>query len=171
VTRSALVLFNIAKSRNFGQLLRSANALGAEEVVFVGRREFRAHGSFGTRRALETHHFFRLEDAAEDLRRRGFRLCAVEILPSAEPVQSQPFEGPTAFLLGNEGQGLGERELAVCDSAVYVPQYGTGRSLNVNVAAAIVLHHFALWAGRTENAREGHGFAPRPADAGQGASE
>ena len=158
--RSALVLFNIAKVRNFGNLMRTANALGADELVFVGRREVRAHGSFGTRRALHTTHHYRFEDAVADLRERGFELCAVEIVDHARPVQERPFRGSTAFLVGNEGQGLSERELAACDSAVYVPQYGTGRSLNVNVAAAIVLHHFALWAGRAENPRDGDGFAP-----------
>ncbi|MHC4263571.1 MAG: TrmH family RNA methyltransferase [Planctomycetota bacterium] len=162
MARAALVLFNIAKVRNFGNLLRTANALGVSEVVFVGRREFRAHGAFGTRRALETRHFYTLEDAVEDLRERGYRLAAVEILDDADPVQDRPFSGDTAFLVGNEGQGLGEREIGLCDFAVYVPQYGTGRSLNVNVATAIVLHHFALWSGRTENERDGHGFAPRP---------
>jgi tRNA G18 (ribose-2'-O)-methylase SpoU len=162
--RSALVLFNISKVRNLGNLLRTANALGAAEVVVVGRREFRAHGAFGTRRALRTRHFYALEEAVGALREDGYAIRAVEILPDAAPVQDHPFEGSTAFLMGNEGQGLGERELAVCDGAVYVPQYGTGRSLNVNVATAIVLHHFALWSGREENPREGHGFVPPGSD-------
>lgn len=56
--------------------------------------------------------------------------------------------GPTAFMLGNEGQGLSPRQMALCDSFVYIPQYGAGTaSLNVAVACSIVLHHFALWAG------------------------
>ncbi|MEO0649709.1 MAG: TrmH family RNA methyltransferase [Planctomycetota bacterium] len=158
--RAALVLFNIAKVRNLGNLIRTADALGAAEIDVVGRREFRTHGAFGTGRELSVRHFFRPEDAAGDLRARGFRLYAVEILEHAQPVQAQPFQGSTAFLVGNEGQGLGPREIELCDEAVYVPQYGTGRSLNVNVATAIVLHHFALWAGREENPRQGDGFAP-----------
>lgn len=51
-------------------------------------------------------------------------------------------------MLGNEGQGLSPRQMALCDSFVYIPQYGAGTaSLNVAVACSIVLHHFALWAG------------------------
>ena len=57
--------------------------------------------------------------------------------------------GPCAFMLGNEGQGLSPKQLALCDGFVYIPQYGAGTaSLNVAVAASIVLHHYAVWAGR-----------------------
>jgi hypothetical protein len=54
-----------------------------------------------------------------------------------------------------QGQGLNERQLALCDSFVYIPQYGPGTaSLNVAVAASIVLHHFALFAGYPVRQRE-----------------
>jgi len=56
--------------------------------------------------------------------------------------------GPTAFMLGNEGQGLSTKQMSLCDRFVYIPQHGCGTaSLNVAVACSIVLHHFALWAG------------------------
>ena len=76
-----------------------------------------------------------------------------------------PFTGPTAFMMGNEGQGLSERHIQLCDSFVYIPQYGGGTaSLNVAVAASIVLHQFAVWAGYTERSRHGFKFdvAERP---------
>jgi tRNA G18 (ribose-2'-O)-methylase SpoU len=159
--QSALLLFNIAKKHNFGNLLRTANGLGVSEVAIVGRRAFRVYGAFGTDSATHITHAFTVEEAAAALRARGFQLCGVEITDGARPVQEQPFRGDTAFLLGNEGVGLRPRELALCDHTVYVPQYGVGHSLNVNVACGIVLHHFAVWAGTPENRRLGQGFAPR----------
>ena len=49
--------------------------------------------------------------------------------------------------------------MAACDSFAYIPQYGPGTaSLNVAVAASIVLHHFALWAGYAEREREGQKY-------------
>ncbi len=55
-------------------------------------------------------------------------------------------------MLGNEGQGLSERQMSLCDSFVYIPQHGQGTaSLNVAVACSIVLHHFATWAGEVQN--------------------
>ena len=44
-----------------------------------------------------------------------------------------------------------EQQKAICDGFVYIRQYGPGTaSLNVSVAASIVMHHFALWAGYDE---------------------
>ncbi|CAI5486908.1 unnamed protein product [Closterium sp. Naga37s-1] len=96
---------------------------------------------------------------------RECSICGVEIVDNARPIQSHPFTGNTAFLLGNEGTGLSPTELAVCDSFVYIPQHGPGTaSLNVIVAASIVLHHFAVWAQYPEREREGAKFsvAARP---------
>jgi hypothetical protein len=46
--------------------------------------------------------------------------------------------------------------MALCDSFVYIPQYGPGTaSLNVTVAASIILQHFAVWAGYLERERAG----------------
>ena len=49
--------------------------------------------------------------------------------------------------------------MQLCDAFVYIQQYGAGTaSLNVSVAASIVLHHFALWAGYRERGRHGEKF-------------
>ena len=86
-------------------------------------------------------------------------LVGVEITDDANPVSSFPFSGPTAFMMGNEGTGLNERQMRQCDSFVYIPQYGPGTaSLNVAAAAAIVLHHYALRAGYKERERQGNKF-------------
>lgn len=90
---------------------------------------------------------------------RGIQILGIEITSDARPIQSHPFQGPTAFLPGNEGDGLHPREMAACDGFVYIPHYGGGTaSLNVNVASSIVFHHFAMWAGYGERERDGHKF-------------
>jgi tRNA G18 (ribose-2'-O)-methylase SpoU len=64
----------------------------------------------------------------------------VEIVPQAVSIASHPFTGSTAFLMGNEGDGLSPAEIALCDSFVYIPHYGNGTaSLNVSVAASIIM--------------------------------
>lgn len=57
------------------------------------------------------------------------------------------FEGDTAFMMGNEGSGMNKKQMSLCDGFVKIKQYGGGTaSLNVNVAAGIVLHRFHHWA-------------------------
>ncbi len=80
-------------------------------------------------------------------------------------MQAHPFTGHTALMLGNEGAGLSPKQLSLCDGLLYIPQHGAGTaSLNVTVAASIVLHHFAVWARLPETGREGAKFvvAERP---------
>lgn len=53
--------------------------------------------------------------------------------------------------MGNEGTGILDVHKKVCDFFVYIPQYtNKTASLNVSVAAGIIFHHFALWAGYEE---------------------
>ncbi|XP_013598544.1 PREDICTED: uncharacterized protein LOC106306462 [Brassica oleracea var. oleracea] len=92
-------------------------------------------------------------------------ICGVEIADGASAVNEHPFKRSTAFLLGNERSGLSAKEYEICDFFVYIPQYGCGTaSLNVTVAASIVLHHFGVWAGFSERVRDGSKFivADRP---------
>ena len=89
----------------------------------------------------------------------------IEIDDDAACVTQHPFTGPTAFMIGNEGQGLNEKQMTLCNNLVYIPQHGPGTaSLNVAVATSIVLHHFAQWAGYPERERQGHKYdvADRP---------
>ena len=67
--------------------------------------------------------------------------------------------------MGNEGDGLSSKEMALCDWFVYIPQHGVGTaSLNVACAASVVLYQFSTWAKYAESARDGYKFVvgPRP---------
>ncbi|TVU17901.1 hypothetical protein EJB05_33962, partial [Eragrostis curvula] len=157
---SFVVVHNVAKRHNVGTLARSATAFGVAEVVVVGRRDVSAFGSHGATSHLRFRHFTSLALARAYLKdERGCDICGVEITDDAKPVTAHPFRGSTAFLFGNEGTGLSQKECEICDFFVYIPQYGGGTaSLNVTVAASIVLHHFGVWAGFPERSREGNKF-------------
>ncbi|OMP11783.1 tRNA/rRNA methyltransferase, SpoU [Corchorus capsularis] len=188
---SYVVVHNIAKRHNVGTLARSATAFGVSEIILVGRRDFNAFGSHGSTSHLRFRHFHSLTDACRYLKEKDCDICGVEITEGAVSVTDHPFKRSTAFLLGNEGTGLSAKECEICDFFIYIPQYGGGTaSLNVTVAASIVLHHFgdarvyvllrslscrssytwdcAVWAGFSERIREGNKFvvAERPLNQG-----
>ncbi len=163
--QSYLILFNISKKSNLGSIIRTANAFGVTEALIVGRRSYQEYGAFGTSAHTKKRHFYTLDDACNFLQQRNCSICGVEIVTGAVPIQSHPFSGSTAFMLGNEGTGLSEKQLEVCRQFVYIPQFGSGASLNVNVATAIVLHHFADWAGVKENSFQDGKFIQRTTNA------
>ncbi|CAH8276549.1 unnamed protein product [Arabidopsis lyrata] len=168
---SYVVVHNIAKRHNVGTLARSATAFGVTELILVGRRDFNAFGSHGSASHIRFRHFHSLIEARTYLKEeKDCDICGVEIADGASAVNEHPFKRNTAFLLGNEGSGLSAKEYEICDFFVYIPQYGCGTaSLNVTVAASIVLHHFGVWAGFSERVRDGSKFivADRPVRQGR----
>jgi len=154
-----MLVYNIGKKKNFGDILRSAAAFGVKEAFVVGAKKLSTFGNQGTQRYCKFTHFDTLEQAKSELSSRGITLIGIEIAGDAIPVNTHPFTGPTCFMSGNEGSGMNEQQLAACDSFVYIPQYsGATASLNVATATGIVLHHFALWSEKTEQGREGYKF-------------
>ncbi|KAF8065905.1 SF3B4 [Scenedesmus sp. PABB004] len=172
-----VIVYNLSKRANIGTLLRSCTAFGVKEVCLVGpSRQYNSFGSHGADVHVALRHFatpeaccayLKAEAGAADTAappggagapaaRARLPHPGVEIDPAALPVQGHPFDGHTAFMLGNEGQGLSPRQARLCDGFVFIPQHGPGTaSLNVTVAASIVLHHFAVWAGYAERERAG----------------
>ncbi|XP_057827627.1 uncharacterized protein LOC131039008 [Cryptomeria japonica] len=163
---SFVIVHNVAKRHNIGTLARSATAFGVSELILVGRKDFNAFGSHGSTLHINFRHFYSLQHAQQYLKGKDCDICGVEIADGALAVHEHPFRKSTAFLLGNEGTGLSSKEMEICDFFVYISQYGCGTaSLNVTIAASIVLHHFAVWAGFPERRRDGQKFvvAEKPA--------
>ena len=155
---SYLIVHNVVKKHNVGTLARCATALGVREVCLVGNRHFNTFGSQGADAHVDFRYFSTLTEARDYLAvERGCTIFGVEIVDGAASVADDPWEGNAAFFPGNEGDGLSDQQMAICDRFVYIPQYGPGTaSLNVAVATSIVLHRFAAWAGLPERERRGH---------------
>ena len=59
---------------------------------------------------------------------------------ATEDYTSVRYEGPTAIVMGAEDKGVSYENLRICDGMVKIPQYGTIASLNVSVAAGILIY-------------------------------
>jgi tRNA G18 (ribose-2'-O)-methylase SpoU len=90
-------------------------------------------------------------DLAGDLARLrtewGFELAATVLDSAAEPLHTAARTNRLAVLFGNEHAGLSPEWIALCDRRVTIPMAGDADSLNVAVAAGIVLHHFTRASG------------------------
>lgn len=147
-----IIVHNIGKKNNIGNIVRSAVAFGVTQTILCGEKKISTHGHQNTRKYMRFEHFPSLATCRTHLKEAGFSIVGVEIGDSSRDVTTQPFSGSTAFIFGNEGSGLHATAAAICDAFVYIPQYTPGTaSLNVSIAASIVLHHFALWAKYTPN--------------------
>lgn len=133
---------------NAGTVIRSADAAGADAVVFTD------HGvdPFGGKcvRSSAGSHFHLpvivepdLDVVVATLRARGCRIVATSGA-AAHDVDTAAtlgeLAGPTAWLFGNEAHGLGSASLAAADATLRVPVYGQAESLNLAVASALCLY-------------------------------
>lgn len=137
-----LLVFNIKSNTNIGQLIRTANAFGAEEICVIGRKKYSSYGNQRTTSTTKFRHFYTVDDAINHYQNRHYDLVGVEITSEAISINESEFKNDTVFLLGNEGTGIQEKILTQCDYCVYIPQFGSGASINVNTACGIVFNVF-----------------------------
>jgi len=140
--RFILLLFNIQGKTNLGNLIRTANAFGAFEVCVVGRRRFSSYGNQQTKSETKFRHFYHIDDAYSFYKNNGFDFVGVEITSDALSINDHVFSNDTVFIMGNESTGIRDEIMGKCDYCVFVPQFGAGASINVNVACGIVLNAF-----------------------------
>lgn len=137
-----LLIFNVQSNTNIGQLIRTANAFGAEEICVIGRKKFSTYGNQKTASTTKFRHFFQIDEAFEYYGQAGYDFVGVEITEQAKSINKMRFERDTLFIMGNEGDGIHENILKRCHYCVYIPQYGTGASINVNTACGIIFNAF-----------------------------
>ena len=77
---------------------------------------------------------------AAALKGQGFRLVATSFTETAVPLQKWDLTTKTAIILGNEHSGVDEDLAPHVDGALYIPMMGMVQSLNVSVAAAVILY-------------------------------
>jgi len=139
-----LVLDGVQDPHNLGACLRVADAMGAHAVVVP---KDRAAGLNATVRkvasgAAETVPFVTVTNLARSL--REIKEAGVWVVGAAGEAQvdlfSAKLEGPTAWVLGAEGEGLRRLTRETCDQLIRIPMFGSVESLNVSVASGICLY-------------------------------
>jgi len=153
-----VLMDNVHKPHNFAAVLRTCDAVGVLEAHGVWPEpHLQPHReiSAGAGKWVQVRTHPDVEAAAAHLRERGFTLGAAHASQSALDYRAFDYRAPVALLLGAERDGLGERALALADVHLAVPMVGFGRSLNVSVAAAVILFE-------AQRQRESAGLYARP---------
>ena len=138
-----IVLDNIRSLSNVGAFFRTADAFRIEALYLCGITACPPHReihktALGADETVSWRYFATTEAACQALKDEGYRIFAVEQIEGSTALQDFKFEPYTAYILGNEVEGVGEEVLPYCDGAIELPQEGTKHSLNVSVCAGIV---------------------------------
>jgi tRNA G18 (ribose-2'-O)-methylase SpoU len=146
-----LICEDLTSTTNLGAVLRSAAALGVDGVLLspaccdpLYRRAVRV--SMGEALRLPTHRVDAWPDTLDQVKAAGFTVLALTPDPAAKPIDEVHVPDQAALLLGEEGAGLSDAELAAADMHVRIPLVPGVDSLNVAAAAAVACYVF----GRAE---------------------
>ncbi len=138
-----VLLDGIEDPHNLGAIVRTALAAGADGIVIPERRaapltEAVERASAGALAHLPVARVTNLVRAMEELKEAGYWLVGLDERAEKSYTEAD-FTIPTALVLGGEGKGLHELTRKRCDFLVSIPTTGPVRSLNVSVAAGVVL--------------------------------
>jgi len=140
-----LMLHNIRSMWNVGSMFRTADAAGIEKMILSGytatppRKEI-DKTALGAQNTVVWEYLAEPMEALERMKNDGVRICGLEIAEGSRSYTTlHPSDFPLCLIVGNEVDGLEEGMLRLCDEVLEIPQYGTKHSLNVAVAAGIVL--------------------------------
>ena len=148
----SIILHNIRSSENVGSLFRTADAAGVSKLYLTGYTpapldRFKRENAKLTKASLGAEKYVSWERTGdifsliERLKQKGIVVIAVEQSPSAVQYIELDIKGPAAFIFGNEVDGLPHEILNAAEQVIEIPMRGKKESLNVSVAAGIILYH------------------------------
>ncbi|MCP4424830.1 MAG: RNA methyltransferase [Chloroflexi bacterium] len=140
------LLQSVAYPANVGSIFRVADGIGLTELILTGITITPPHPTIdkvGRFKSLRVPWRYEQDpvQAIMQLKADGYHVAAVELADTAVPYQTYTYPQKTCLVVGHEDHGITKATLAACDTAVFLPMYGKGRSLNVHVALSIVLYH------------------------------
>lgn len=138
-----IVLDRITDVRNFGAIARSAECAGVDALVIPSRGSAQINAdaiktSAGALNLIQVHRSPNLKNTLHYLKDSGVKLVAVTEHSSTD-YSTTDLTGPIAFILGSEEDGISPEYLKLCDERIKIPLSGTISSLNVSVAAGIII--------------------------------
>ncbi len=140
------LLENIRSAYNVGSVFRTADAFLIEAVYITGYTAKPPHKeisktALGAQESVEWKYFESTKIAVKELRQNNFKIFAVEQV--ADSISLERFSelniDKTVFIFGNEVSGVEQQTISLCDGCIEIPQFGMKHSLNISVAAGIVL--------------------------------
>jgi len=147
---TALLLHNIRSAHNVGSIFRTADAAGVSAIYLTGytptpvdrfgrpQKEI-AKTALGAELDISWYCAATPTSLIKRLKNEGWRIVGIEQDDRAIDYRTLTLDRPTLFVLGNEVLGISKALRVQCDDLVEIPMHGKKESLNVGVAAGIVL--------------------------------
>lgn len=149
-----VVLDDVRSLYNVGSVFRSCDAFRVEAVYLCGITACPPNAeihktALGGEDSVEWKYFEQAEEAVRVLQKDGYFVYSIEQVEGSTKLQDLDLArdsqngGRYAVVFGNEVKGVKQTVVDLSDGCLEIPQFGTKHSLNVSVAAGIVVWEFA----------------------------
>ena len=149
-----IILDDIRSLNNIGSVFRTSDAFLISGICLCGFTPQPPHRdihktALGATESVDWVYYENTFEAVTALKEQGYKVFAIEQTQGSISLENfktyinensnNNSNNSLAFVFGNEVEGVSDEVLAICDGAIEIPQYGMKHSLNISVAAAIVL--------------------------------
>lgn len=139
-----IMLDGVTDVRNFGAIARTCDCAGVDAIIIPAKGSVSVNAdamktSAGALHSLPVCREKNLKETLQYLKNSGFRIIAATEKGDYEYTKAD-YTGPVCLIMGAEDSGVSYENLALCDEWVKIPILGTIESLNVSVAAGILMY-------------------------------
>jgi tRNA G18 (ribose-2'-O)-methylase SpoU len=143
-----VIASNVGNDFNIATMIRNSNAFLANEVWIYGKKQYDRRGTVGTHNYTNFNHVKTIDDLKNELDnlRKKHPIVVVGMDNVRDAVNLTEYQWSTdhhiVMIFGQEQIGIPQELLDLCDDIVYIPQYGSVRSLNVGTASGIAMYDY-----------------------------
>ena len=137
-----IAIENYQHDYNIGTIVRSANAFNVAGVHIVGKRHWNRRGAMATEKYLQLYHHPDIPAFADWITAHQLTVIGIDNIAGSSQLGGTPLPANAMYVFGQEGPGLSPEMQAICSRIVAIEQFGSTRSVNVGVAAGIVLYEW-----------------------------
>lgn len=141
-----VVLVDLFDPHNAAAIFRTCESFGIQDIYIVSEYEkvfdpkkIGKKSSSSANKWLDFHLFTSTKECINSLKSNNFTIVGSILNTQAEDMFEYTWPEKTALLLGNEHSGLSQQAQEMCDQYVYIPMNGMVQSLNVSVAAGVLV--------------------------------
>ena len=141
-----VVLDHVRSLYNVGSIFRTCDAFRLEKVILCGITACPPHPeihktALGAEESVDWSYFKKTEEAVSELKKENYVVLGIEQCEGSTKLQDFRLDRNKkyAIVLGNEVKGVQQSVLDMCDGCLEIAQFGTKHSMNVSVAAGIII--------------------------------
>ena len=129
---------------NIGSIVRTANAFNVSAVHIVGKRDWNRRGAMVTDKYLTVLHHPSVEEFKKWCNENKLPIIGIDNLPVSKQIENYDLPAKCVMLFGQEGAGMSDEGVGVCEVVLAISQYGSTRSMNASAAGAIAMYAWAM---------------------------